>query len=131
MVRILVVDDKAHVRVWIREFLASQRDWEVCGEAENGLQAVEQAARLQPHVIVLDVNMPEMNGLEAARRIIEALPRTLILMVSLHNNRQFAVDAKECGAKGFVVKSDAATTLRPAISNLLRGKLHFPEISSI
>src|ERR1700730_716058 len=71
MVRILVVDDKAHVRVWIREFLASQRDWEVCGEAENGLQAVEQAARLQPHVIVLDVNMPEMNGLEAARRIIE------------------------------------------------------------
>ena len=127
MVQILVVDDKAHVRGWIREFLASQSEWEICGEAENGLQAVEQAAHLHPDIIILDVNMPEMNGLDAARRILKASPPTLILMVSLHNNRQFAVDAKECGAKGFVLKSDAATTLLPAISTLLRGELHFPE----
>jgi two-component system, NarL family, response regulator NreC len=130
MVRILVVDDKAYIRIWIREFLASQSDWQVCGEAENGLQAIEQAARLQPHVIILDVSMPEMNGLDAAQRILKASPGILILIMSLHNDRQFSESAKECGAKGFVLKSDAATTLLPAISSLLRGELHFPEIVS-
>jgi len=130
MVRILVVDDKAGVRKWIREFLAAQPGWEVCSEAENGLEAVDQASRLDPDVIILDVNMPEMNGLDAARLIVKASPNRLILMVSLHNDRQFAEGAKECGAKGFVLKSDAATTLLPAISTLLRGELHFPEAAS-
>jgi DNA-binding NarL/FixJ family response regulator len=130
MVRILVVDDKAYIRIWIREFLASQSDWVVCGQAENGLQAIEQAARLQPDLIILDVSMPEMNGLDAARRILEASPGILILIMSLHNDRQFSESAKERGAKGFVLKSDAATTLLPAISTVLRGELHFPEIDS-
>jgi two-component system, NarL family, response regulator NreC len=128
MTRIPVVDDKAYVRNWIREFLAIQPDWQVCGEAENGLQAVEQAARLQPHVILLDIYMPEMNGFDAAQLILKASPHILILMVSLHKDRQFSEAAKECGAKGLVLKSDAATTLLPAISTVLRGELHFPVV---
>ena len=130
MTRILVVDDKAYIRIWIREFLAGELDWEVCGEAENGLQAVEQAARLKPDIIILDVSMPEMNGLDAARQILKASPGVLILILSLHNDRQFSESAKECGAKGFVLKSDAAITLLPALSTLLRGELHFPEVTS-
>jgi two-component system, NarL family, response regulator NreC len=130
MTRILVVDDKAYVRNWIREFLAIQPDWQVCGEAENGLQAVEQAAGLQPHVILLDIYMPEMNGFDAAQLILKASPHILILMVSLHKDRQFSEAAKECGAKGLVLKSDAATTLLPPISTVSRGELHFPVVPS-
>jgi DNA-binding NarL/FixJ family response regulator len=126
MVRILVVDDKAYIREWVSEFLADQLEWEVCGEAEDGLQAVEQAARLQPHIIILDVTMPGISGFEAARRILKASPDILILILSLNDDRQYAEGAKECGAKGFVVKSNAAMVLIPAISALLRGELHFP-----
>jgi DNA-binding NarL/FixJ family response regulator len=130
MVRILVVDDKAYIREWAREFLADQTGWQVCGEAENGVKAVEQAANLQPHVIILDVSMPEMNGFEAARRILKASPHILILILSLNDDRQYAEGAKECGAKGFVVKSNAAMNLIPAISALLRGELHLPGIAT-
>lgn len=130
MVRILVVDDKAYVREWVREFLADQSEWQVCGEAENGLEAVEQAASLQPHVIILDVSMPEMSGFEAARRILKVSPHILILILSLNDHRQFAEGARECGAKGFVAKSNAATILIPAISAVLRGEFHFPSSAS-
>jgi DNA-binding NarL/FixJ family response regulator len=84
MVRILLVDDKAYIREWVREFLAHKLEWQVCGEAADGLQAVEQAASLQPHIIVLDVSMPEMNGFDAARRILKASPHILILILSLN-----------------------------------------------
>jgi DNA-binding NarL/FixJ family response regulator len=128
MVRILVVDDKANIREWVREFLAHKSEWQVCGEAADGLQAIERAASLQPQVIILDVSMPELNGFEAARRILKASPDILILILSLNYDRQYAQGAMECGAKGFVVKSDAAKVLIPAISALLRGELHFPPL---
>jgi DNA-binding NarL/FixJ family response regulator len=127
MVRILVVDDKAYIRDWVREFLAHESEWQVCGEAADGYQAVEQAAVLQPHLIILDVSMPEMNGFDAARRILKTSPHILILILSLNDDRMCAEGAKECGAKGFVVKSEAATILIPAISAVLRGELHFPD----
>lgn len=130
MVRILVVDDNTYIRDWVRDFLADQSGWQVCGQAEDGLQAVEQAATLQPHVIILDITMPLISGFEAARRILKASPQMLILILSLHNDRQTAEGARECGAKGFVVKSDAAMLLIPAISALLRGELHFPGIAA-
>jgi DNA-binding NarL/FixJ family response regulator len=130
MVRILIVDDKTYIRDWVREFLADQPGWQVCGEAENGLLAVEQAASLKPDVIILDVSMPGMSGFEAARRILKASPDILILVLSLNDDRQYAEGAKECGAKGFVVKSNAAMILIPAISALLRGELHLPGIAT-
>jgi DNA-binding NarL/FixJ family response regulator len=102
----------------------------VGGEAENGLLTVKQAASLQPNIIILDVNMPEMNGFEAARRILKASPHILILFLSLNDDRQYAKGARECGAKGFVAKSDASRFLIPAISALLRGRLYFPEVAS-
>jgi DNA-binding NarL/FixJ family response regulator len=79
--------------------LADQSGWQVCGEAENGLQAVEQAASLQPHIIILDISMPKMNGFEGARRILKASPQILIFILSLSDDRQCAEGAKECGAK--------------------------------
>jgi DNA-binding NarL/FixJ family response regulator len=130
MVRILVADDKAYIREWIREFLADQSGWQVCGEAENGLLAVEQAASLQPHLIILDVSMPGMSGFEATRRILQSSPHVLILILSLNDDRHYSEGAKECGAKGFVVKSDAVRSLIPAISDLLRGELHFPNAAA-
>jgi DNA-binding NarL/FixJ family response regulator len=130
MVRILVVDDKAYIREWVREFLARQSEWQVCGEAEDGVQAVERAASLQPQVVILDVSMPGMSGVESARQILRASPDILILILSLNGDRQYAEGARECGAKGFVVKANAATTLIPAISALLRGELYFPQLAT-
>jgi DNA-binding NarL/FixJ family response regulator len=130
MVRILVVKDTTYIRDWVRDFLPDQSGWQVCGEAENGILAVEQAASLQPHIIILDVTMPGISGFEAARRILKASPDILILILSLNNDRQYAGGAKECGAKGFVVKSNAAMLLIPAISALLRGELHFPSVAA-
>src|SRR5580704_17052317 len=115
MVRILVVDDKPNIRDWVREFLAAQSEWQVIGEAADGLKAVEQAASLHPRLIILDISMPEMNGFDAARQILKSSPDILILILSLTYDRQYAQGAMECGAKGFVVKSDAAKVLIPAI----------------
>jgi two-component system response regulator NreC len=129
MVRILVVDDKPNIRDWVREFLAAQSEWQVIGEAADGLKAVEQAASLHPRLIILDISMPEMNGFDAARQILKASPDILILILSLTYDRQYAQGAMECGAKGFVVKSDAAKVLIPAISALLRGELYFPPLA--
>jgi DNA-binding NarL/FixJ family response regulator len=109
--------------------VARQPQWLVCGEAPDGLQAVEQAASLQPHLVVLDITMPEINGFEAARRILKASPHILILILSLNDDRLCAEGARECGAKGFVVKSEAARNLIPAISAVLRGELYFPKIA--
>jgi DNA-binding NarL/FixJ family response regulator len=130
MVRILVVDDKAYIRDWIRGFLAYQPEWQVCGEAEDGRQAVEQAASLKPDVIILDVSMPGMSGFEAARRILKASPRILIVILSLNDDRQYSEGAKECGAKGFVVKRETVKFLIPAISALPRGDDHFPSAAA-
>jgi two-component system nitrate/nitrite response regulator NarL len=130
MVRILIVDDKPDIRKMIREFLEAESDLMVCGEGADGQQAVDRAASLQPHVIVLDVSMPVMNGFDAARQILQASPRVLILILSLHDDRQYTLGAKDCGAHGFLAKRDAAEFLRPAISALLRGELYFPGIAA-
>jgi DNA-binding NarL/FixJ family response regulator len=128
MIRILIADDNFRYRIWIRKLLATQADWEVCGDATDGQQAVDQAVTLQPHVIILDVQMPVMYGFDAARLILQSLPDTLILMQSL--DRDYAQLAKNCGARGFLPKDDADELLIPVISALLRGESHFPNIAA-
>ncbi|MGD0212045.1 MAG: response regulator transcription factor [Terriglobales bacterium] len=114
-VRILVADDHPVVRHGLRTLLGSRPEWEIIDEAEDGVEAVERAERLQPDVVVLDVSMPRMDGLEACRRIRKRVPKSEVLIVTQHDSAQMIREAKNAGAKGYVVKSDAARDLLLAV----------------
>jgi DNA-binding NarL/FixJ family response regulator len=126
MVRILIVDDKIVIRKMIRDLLKDEEGWEVCGESEDGEEAVRHAETLRPHVIILDIQMPVMDGLAAARIILQTSPQTLILIISFHDSAFLFRESKACGAKGFLPKHQFAEHLVPAVRTLLRGELHFP-----
>jgi DNA-binding NarL/FixJ family response regulator len=114
-VRILVVDDHPVVRQGLRALLGGHPEWEIIDEAEDGIEAVEKANRLKPDVIVLDVSMPRMDGLEACRRIRKTLPDSEVLIVTQHDSPQMMREALGAGARGFVVKSNVARDLPAAV----------------
>jgi DNA-binding NarL/FixJ family response regulator len=114
-IRILLVDDHPIVRQGLRALLEGRPGWEVIGEASDGLEAVDQATRLQPDVMVLDVTMPRMNGLEACRVIRKKKPGLEILFVTQHDSPQMMREALDAGARGYVVKSNAARDLLEAV----------------
>ncbi len=114
-IRILVVDDHPIVRQGLRTLLEGREGWEVIGEASDGMEAVEKAGKLQPDVMVLDVTMPRMNGLEACRAIRRSLPKLEILFVTQHDSPQMMREALDAGARGYVVKSNAARDLLEAV----------------
>src|SRR5215469_8442030 len=117
--RILIADDHELVRQGLRVLLASRPAWEVCGEAADGREAVEKAAALQPDIILLDVSMPRLGGLEAAAIIRRESPGSEILIVSQHDPAQMAASALEAGARGFVSKSEIDRTLLSAIDSIV------------
>jgi DNA-binding NarL/FixJ family response regulator len=121
-VRILVADDHPVVRHGLRTLLGARPDWEIVDEAEDGLDAVEKADRLKPDVVVLDVSMPRMDGLEACRRIRKNLPKAEVLMVTQHDSPQMMREAASAGARGYVVKSDAARDLLAAVEAVSQHK---------
>ena len=121
-VRVLIADDHAVVRRGIRSLIMTQPDWQVCGEAVNGRDAVAQATQLQPDVVVMDIAMPELNGLEATRQIAAALPRTEVLILTMDNSEEVARQVLRAGARGFVLKSDADSSLISAVEALRRHK---------
>ncbi len=114
-VRILVADDHEVVRRGVRGLVESRPDWIVCGEATNGREAVEQAGRLAPDVVILDIAMPELNGLEAARRIHKAAPRTEVLILTMHRSEELVRQVLAAGARGYLLKSDAGRDLLAAV----------------
>jgi DNA-binding NarL/FixJ family response regulator len=114
-VRILVVDDHPVVRRGIRTLLGGRAEWEIVDEAQDGVEAVDKANLLQPDVILLDVSMPRMDGLEACRRIRKNVPQSEILMVTQHDSPQMMREAIEAGARGYVVKSNVARDLPAAV----------------
>jgi DNA-binding NarL/FixJ family response regulator len=114
-VRILVVDDHPIVRHGLRTLLGGRPEWEIIDEAEDGIEAVEKADRLKPDVVVLDVSMPRMDGLEACRRIRKSVPNSEVLIVTQHDSPQMMREALGAGARGYIVKSDAARDLLTAL----------------
>jgi len=114
-IRILVVDDHPVVRHGLRNLLGEHPEWEIVDEAGDGIEAVEKADRLKPDVIVLDVSMPRMNGLEACRQIRKMVPQSEVLIVTQHDSPQMMREAMGAGARGYIVKSNAARDLLAAV----------------
>ena len=114
-IRILLVDDHPIVRQGLKTLLEGHSGWEVIGEASDGAEAVEKAKDLSPDVMVLDVTMPRMNGLEACRLLRQECPGLEILFVTQHGSPQMMREALEAGARGYVVKSNAARDLLAAV----------------
>lgn len=121
-VRILIVDDHAVLRKAVRDLLESRNEFEVCGEAENGLQAIKMAAELKPDVVILDIVMPVMNGFEAARKIKEVSPDSRLVILSAYKDKQMLEEAKNVGAVCYVPKSDAERELIDAVKSAARGE---------
>jgi DNA-binding NarL/FixJ family response regulator len=120
--RILVVDDHAVVRRGVRALLESQPGWEVCGEATTGRDAVEQVKVLRPEIVVLDLSLPELNGLDATRQILKESPQTQVLVLTMHSSEVLAQQVLQAGARGYVLKSDADLSLVDAVQSLRRGE---------
>jgi DNA-binding NarL/FixJ family response regulator len=120
--RILVVDDHAVVRRGVRSLLESHEGWEVCGEATTGREAVEQSRRLRPDVVVMDLSLPELNGLDATRQILKDAPDTEVLVLTMHHSEELARDVLKAGARGYVLKADADENLIIAVDSLRRHK---------
>jgi DNA-binding NarL/FixJ family response regulator len=122
IVEVLVVDDFLPWRQFVGSMLQEQPRWRIVGEASDGLEAMQKARELQPDLILLDIGLPTLNGIESARRIREVSPASKILFVSETRSPEIAEEALNTGAGGFVVKSDAASELLPAIKAVLAGK---------
>lgn len=106
--------------------LRSRKGFEVCGEAANGAEAVEKAQELNPDLVILDITMPLLNGLEAARIIHAASPSTPIVILSVHKSRQLIEEAKRIGVRGYVTKTDAGQDLVKAVDTVLQNQTFFP-----
>lgn len=125
MVRILLADDHDVLRLGLRELLSQQTGWDVCGEATTGRQAVEMALRLRPDVVILDITMPQLNGIDATRQIRKAGPDTEVLVYTMHESEQLITDLLTAGARGYLLKSDPPCYIISAVEALARHKPFF------
>ena len=124
-VRVLVADDHEVVRQGVRALLEAEPGVQVCGEAADGREALEKARQLKPDIVILDIGMPELNGLEATRQILSELPRTEVLILTLHESEQLVREVLAAGARGYVLKSDAGRDILVAVNALRRHKPFF------
>jgi DNA-binding NarL/FixJ family response regulator len=125
MLRILIADDHEVARRGIRALLESHPGWEVCGEARDGRETVELASSIKPDLILLDVGMPNLNGLEAARQILAVSPEAAILILTMHDSDQVVREVLRAGARGFLLKSDAGRDLVAAVEALQQQRTFF------
>jgi DNA-binding NarL/FixJ family response regulator len=130
--RILVADDHGLVRRGVRAILNSRHGWRVVGEATNGREAVEKAIELKPDVAVVDIGMPELDGVEVTRQIREAFPNTKVLVLTMHESDQMVRRALDAGASGYLLKSDLTDSLRQAVKAVAEGERFLaPKVSEI
>src|SRR5580658_160627 len=127
VVRILVVDDNPSVRHYLRAILEQQVSWRVCGEAQNGAEALHKVLESPPDLILLDYQMPDLNGVDVAKQICELFPRIPILMVTLHLSKQLADAARLVGVRGACAKQDIGSVVE-AVEVLLRNQTYFPVV---
>jgi DNA-binding NarL/FixJ family response regulator len=123
--RILIADDHEVVRRGIRSLLESHPGWEICGEAKDGREAVDLSRELKPDLVLLDIGMPNLNGLDAARQIIANRPLTRVLVLTIHDSDQVVRDVLAAGARGFLLKSDAGRDLLTAVDAMQRHRTFF------
>ena len=123
--RILIADDHALVRRGLRSVLEAQPGWTVCGEAQDGREAVKLGLKLRPHIFLLDVTMPELNGLDATRQICRSLPGTPVLILTMHESEELCAEAVQAGASGCVLKSDSPRQLLAAVEAVAAGGKYF------
>jgi DNA-binding NarL/FixJ family response regulator len=130
--RILVADDHGLVRRGARALLQARHGWRVVGEAANGREAVENTIKLKPDVAVVDITMPEMDGVEVTRQIREAVPGTKVLVLTMHESEQLVHRALDAGARGYLLKSDLTECLVKAVKAVSEGKRFLtPKVSEI
>lgn len=125
VLRFLVADDHEVLRRGLKQILEAHPGWTVVGEALTGREAVEKALRLKPEVVILDISMPELNGVETTRRLRAAVPELQILILTQHDSPQLAEAALAAGADGYLLKSDAARDLVTAVESLRQGRPFF------
>ncbi len=125
MLRILIADDHELARRGIRALLENHPGWEVCAEAKDGRDAVELAVTSKPHLVLLDIGMPNLNGLEAARQILAAMPGVAILILTMHDSDNVVREVLRAGARGYVLKSDAGRDLVAAVEALQKQRTFF------
>ena len=128
-ITVLLVEDHQLVREGFKALLKHERDLKVIGEAETGRQAVEQIGKLHPDVVVMDIAMPLLNGLEATRQIRKNFPETKVLVLSAHSDEAYIEQAAALGAAGFLLKQTSSHVLAKAIREVHKGKTFFPAIS--
>ena len=123
--RLLLADDHEIVRQGLRSMLQGQRDCQIVGEAADGRQAVAMTKELNPDVVILDIGMPSLNGLEATRHILKMRPQTKILILTMHESDSIIREVLDAGARGYILKTDAGRDLVTAIDSLRRNKTFF------
>jgi len=130
--RILLADDHEVVRAGLRALLEEQNGWEVVAEAVDGRDAVEKASKVKPDAVVIDIAMPSLNGLEAVRQIVKAVPNTKVLVLTMYDSDPLIQQVLQAGARGYLLKSDAGRDLVSAIEALRRNKTFFtPKVSQM
>jgi len=129
-ITVLLAEDHTIVREGFRKMLELEEDLEVVGEAQDGRQAVAMASKLRPAVVLMDIAMPLLNGLEATRQVLKALPATKVIILTAHNDDAYVKNATDCGARGFLLKQTSAHEVCRAIREVEKGKTFFsPSIS--
>jgi len=128
VVRILVVDDNPAVRHYLRALLEQEDTAQVCEEARTGEEAIQRVKKHPPDMILLDFQMPDLNGLEVARQISQLFPEIPILLVTIHLSNQLADEARKAGIRGACMKSDIGS-ISEAVDALLKQKTYFPQVS--
>jgi DNA-binding NarL/FixJ family response regulator len=128
--RCLLVDDHESVRIGVTAILSSRPNIEICGEASNGKEAIEKARELKPDLIILDITMPVLDGINSAKEIRTFLPEVPILFFSMHDGVYLVHEAKMAGGQGFVNKMEARAMLLDAVDALLKKQTYFPDRST-
>jgi DNA-binding NarL/FixJ family response regulator len=121
MLRILLADDHDLTRAGVRYLLEKQKDWTVCAEAPNGRLAVQLAEEHRPDLAIVDMSMPELNGVETTRQMLKKLPRLKVLIYTMHETERIIIDALDAGASGIVLKSDAGENIVSAVESIYEG----------